>query len=491
MNAPGDFHADLSGLAAGITYYYRARADGGAHGTSYGAENSFTTATLPPSVTTNAVSHKTTDSAALNGTLDALGTASSVNASFIYGTNPGGPYTNSTPPQSMAGAADFQASVAGLTPFTTYYYRARADGGIYGIAYGSEVSFTTNHLPPVVSTEGASDVMTNAAILNGDLYLKGTADTVNASFEWGTTHGGPYPNSTSTQAMTEPDIFHTHINGLSAHTTYYFRAKGDGGAQGIGYGEENAFTTGTIPPSVTTGEATDITSASAVLHGNLDLPGSAAAVNVFFQYGNMPGGPYPNSTPAQAMTSPGAFQAALSGLFDNSPYYFRAVAIGDNTVYGAEHSFITWRDPSVPQHPRSSSSAPKPIPPAMSIQYLNVNPEQASIGQTVTITANVVNAGDIADGYAAILKINGKVEQTRSVSVGPRATQPVKFTVRIEQPGTYTVNIGNQKSNLTVTDVGHTERQTGQTILLIAAMAIIGLLAVLLLIVARRRFQNY
>jgi hypothetical protein len=493
MTAPGDFHADLSSLAAGITYYYRAKADGGAHGTSYGAENAFTTTTLPPSVTTDAVSHKTTDSAALNGTLDSLGTATTVNASFVYGTTQGGPYTYSTPPQAMTATGDFQAFITGLTPLTTYYYRARADGDIYGTSYGAETSFTTNHLPPVVSTEGANDIMTNAAILNGDLHLLGTATTVDVSFEWGTTQGGPYPNSTTPQTMTAPDVFHAHLGGLTSHTTYYFRAKADGGEHGTSYGDENVFTTSSIAPSVTTNDATDIDSDSAILNGDLNLMGSAATVNVFFQYGNMPGGPYPFSTPSQAMTAPGAFQSRLSWLHSHVIYYFRSVAVGDSTVYGTEKSFITLPSvSSLTQHPQSSPTPPNPIPPYMTIQYMNVNPKQASIGQPVTITANIVNTGDEAGGFATVLKINGQVEQTRNVSVGPKATQPVKFTVTMKQPGTYTVDIGNQRTSFIVTATSTSPSAgTSEGILLVVAVAVIATMILLLVIVARRRIHSH
>jgi hypothetical protein len=42
------------------------------------------------------------------------------------------------------------------------------------------------------------------------------------------------------------------------------------------------------------------------------------------------------------------------------------------------------------------------------------------------------------------------MEQTRMVSVGPQATQPVKFTVTRANPGTYSVDIGGQTGSFTV-----------------------------------------
>jgi phosphodiesterase/alkaline phosphatase D-like protein len=341
-NTPGDFTANLSGLLDNTTYYYRAMASGGAHGTSYGTEHSFTTSAIPPSVATNAATNWTTNTAFLNGNLTALGTATTDNVSFIYGTTAGGPYPNSTPPQPKTATGTFQAGVTGLTPFTTYYFKAKADGGIYGTSYGTELNFTTNHLSPVVGTGSATDIMTNAAILNGDLYLMGSAPTVNVSFQWGTTSGN-YDHETTPQAMTEPEAFLAQLNGLTPNTTYYYRAKGDGGVHGIGYGTEHAFTTSALPPSATTNNASNVTASSAVLNGTLNALGTATTVNVSFQYGTTQGGPYPNVTTPQAMTVPGAFQANLTGLPAHTAHYFRAKADGGiyGTSYGAEMSFIT------------------------------------------------------------------------------------------------------------------------------------------------------
>jgi len=343
MNDPGDFQANLVGLHSHTTYYYRAKADGGEQGISYGSEHSFTTSADPPAATTQAATHMTTDTARLNGNLDALGTAAAVNSSFIYGITSGGPYPFSSTPQEMTVTGSFNSYITGLSPFTTYYYRAKADGGIYGVSYGAEDSFTTNRLPPVMNTGGATDVMTNAAILTGDLYLMGSASTVDAFFQYGTSQGGPYPFSTTPQAMTSPDSYQTQITGLAPDTTYYYRAGGDGGEHGIGHGEEMAFTTGAHPPIVATVSATDIAAASAMLNGSLLDPGSASIVNVRFEYGVRQGGPYFNATTPQAMSAAGDFQAAVTGLSPLTVYYYRSRADGGiyGSAFGAEMSFIT------------------------------------------------------------------------------------------------------------------------------------------------------
>lgn len=93
-------------------------------------------------------------------------------------------------------------------------------------------------------------------------------------------------------------------------------------------------------------------------------------------------------------------------------------------------------------------------PAQMSLQYLNINPKQAYANQPVTITINVVNSGDEAGNYTVVLKINGQVEQTKTVSVGRRGTQPVKFTVTRAQPGTYAIDIGGQTGSFTIIGAG-------------------------------------
>jgi hypothetical protein len=128
----------------------------------------------------------------------------------------------------------------------------------------------------------------------------------------------------------------------------------------------------------------------------------------------------------------------------------------------------------------------------MSVKYLSVRPQQTTAGQPVTILTNMVNTGNEAGNYNVALKINGQVEQSRMVSVGPQGTQPVKFTVTKAQPGTYTVNIGDQKSSFIITGAGsRPSAGMGEGLLFVAAMAVIAILVVLLIIVARRRLQGY
>lgn len=348
MTATGAFSAPVTGLSSGTTYYFTAKFDGGVSGVSYGSQLSFVSLSSP-AVTTGVASSIAHNAATLNGNLTSLGSAAAVNVSFQWGTSPGGPYAYSTTPQSLAATGAFSAPVGGLLPSTTYYFKARADGGVSGIAYGSEASVTTLPPSPVVQTAATSGITHAAGTLNGSLESLGASTSVGVSFVWGITAGGPYPNSTSTQTVTAPGAFSASLTGLSPSTTYYYKAKADGGVNGIVYGSQFTFTTLPATPVVQTNAATSVANTTATLNGGLTGLGASSSVGISFVWGATAGGPYPNSTTTQTVTAAGAFSANLTGLTPGTAYYFKAKADGgvNGIVYGSQLSFTAPVAPAV------------------------------------------------------------------------------------------------------------------------------------------------
>lgn len=288
-------------------------------------------------VTTNPATDITYNSARLNGELTSLGTADNVTVSFTWGTE-SGVLTSETPGQVLTDPGAFYHDLGSLTPGTTYYYQAKADGD--GTDLGDEKSFTTvAFAAPTVETNDASVVTTTSATLNGNLTSLGTAVSVNVSFEWGLTDS--YGNVTAEVAKVGMGGFSAGITGLTDNTTYHLRAKADGDGDPV-YGEDTAFTTASAALlSVTTGGATSVTTTSATLNGTLTSLGTADNVTVSFVWGTVAGGPYPNVTDNQTLTSTGAFSANLSGLAPVTVYYYTAKAVGADTVYGNEVSLTT------------------------------------------------------------------------------------------------------------------------------------------------------
>jgi len=143
--------------------------------------------------------------------------------------------------------------------------------------------------------------------------------------------------------------------------------------------------------------------------------------------------------------------------------------------------------------PRVAPAPPpkRPLnPPQLSVEYLSVNPQQTYANQPVTITTNVVNIGDEGGNYNVVLEINGLVEQTRMVGVGPQGTQPVKFTVSRSQPGTYAVDIAGQKGSFTVRGDSSSATINSGSLIAILVVGVLVILISMLLILRFRRSAN-
>jgi hypothetical protein len=137
--------AELSNLDPGTTYHFRAVAINFG-GTTHGTDQTFTTQDAPSieSLGASAVTQTTaTIVASINPKLSAT------TYSFEFGTGPS--YGSSTPPTELAADGlghTASASLSGLTPNTTYHFRAVADNGV-GRSVGADQTFTTAPLPPV------------------------------------------------------------------------------------------------------------------------------------------------------------------------------------------------------------------------------------------------------------------------------------------------------------------------------------------------------
>jgi hypothetical protein len=148
----GSFSKTITGLSTGTTYHYRAYAINSL-GTTYGADSTFTTnsSATAPTVSTITASGVGAYNATvgLNITLDGGSPITSSGVVFSTTTNPSvgglGVIDSTTSPLIITGSYNF--NLIGLTPATTYYFRAYATNAV-GTSYGIQGSFTT---APVVS----------------------------------------------------------------------------------------------------------------------------------------------------------------------------------------------------------------------------------------------------------------------------------------------------------------------------------------------------
>jgi len=84
------------------------------------------------------------------------------------------------------------------------------------------------------------------------------------------------------------------------------------------------------------------------------------------------------------------------------------------------------------------------------ISELVVTPEEVRVGETVTITADVTNTGEVEGSCNVVLKINGVVEATTEVTLDSSAKQEVSFSIARDIAATYSVDVNGLKTSFTV-----------------------------------------
>ena len=84
------------------------------------------------------------------------------------------------------------------------------------------------------------------------------------------------------------------------------------------------------------------------------------------------------------------------------------------------------------------------------VTALQVSPTQVAVGETVTISAKVTNAGGAEGSYDVTLKKNGVVEETNEVTLTPGQSTTVSFNCTEDSIGDYQVEIDGQVGSFTV-----------------------------------------
>ncbi len=228
--------ASVSGLTRGRLYHYRLVATSDA-GTSRGADQTFSTTTVPTVVTTAASSIGLT-SARLNGRVTANGQAT--NWYFEYGTTTSyGSRTTARSAGSGTNAVSVSSSLTGLRRNTTYHYRLVATNAS-GTTAGGDRSFSTS-LQPLVQTGAARDVGSTTATLTGSADPRGRATSW--WFEYGTsTRYGSQTSRRSAGSSSGARGLTAGLSGLASGTTYHYRLVATSDA-GTSHGADVAFTT--------------------------------------------------------------------------------------------------------------------------------------------------------------------------------------------------------------------------------------------------------
>lgn len=327
------------GITGGKLYEYRLVAVAGAN------ESNFATVQIKPLLTatlsTAVPSAITATSALLGGTITTDGGATITERGVCWATS-ASPTTSNNKLAIGIGTGSFNGNITGLTANTTYYVRAYAINS-QGTAYGNEVNFKTSIALSLatLTTNTPTNITSNSATLGGNVSSDGNA-TVTERGVCYSTSTNPTTSNTKVVIGTGTGSFSNTITGLTANTTYYIRAYAIN-SQETAYGNEVNFKTSVILSlaTLTTNAATNMTSNSATLGGNVTNDGNATVTERGICY-SISQNPTTSNSKMAIGTGTGSFSNTITGLTANTTYYVRAYAINSQgTAYGNEVSFKT------------------------------------------------------------------------------------------------------------------------------------------------------
>ncbi len=126
-------------------------------------------------------------------------------------------------------------------------------------------------------------------------------------------------------------------------------------------------------------------------------------------------------------------------------------------------------------------------PAALSLGNLQIAPTQARPGQSITITVDARNTGDLEAQFTVPLLIDASQEATRQVTIKGGEQATVSFTVTRDAIGTYNVSIGNLSGKFAVTEAPPAVSPVVVAGVIALAIGIVGAIVVLFFALRRRR----
>ncbi|GAB1447959.1 hypothetical protein MASR2M44_09620 [Bacteroidota bacterium] len=343
----GSFSQVVTNLSPSTSYHFRAFSTNSV-GTSYGADSTFTTASLPPSsaptVSTAQALFINLTNATLGGIVSDSGSSAVTERGIVYATT-ANPTTANTKVSMGSGIGSFSLPVSGFTHSTTYHVRAYAINSV-GTSYGADSTFVTaspSLTVPLVRTSSPFGIGYYNAALGGGIIDTGSSAITERGVVLSTS---PNPTVSDRKVVfMNSSIVVLNVTGLTPSTLYHVRYYAYNNS-GVGYGGDSTFRTldlpTNLPPLVRTNSPSLITATSAFLAGNVLDTGSANVTDRGIVYGTASNPTLATATKVAIGSGRGGFNKSITGLNPATTYHYKAYAISSiDTSYGGDSSFTT------------------------------------------------------------------------------------------------------------------------------------------------------
>ena len=233
----------------------------------------------------------------------------------------------------------------GLQDNTTYYVRYVVSNR-YSSAIIKEISkFKTLQLSKaIIITSSVTNITPTSATVGGNVTDDGGMTITERGVVYGTSQNPTTANSKVTSGS-GTGSFTCSLTNLQEGTTYYVRAYAIN-EKGTAYGAEKSFTTKVYTlPTVTTSSATNLTSTSATIGGNVTSDGAVTVTERGVVYSTSQNPTTANSKVTSG-SGTGSFSVNLTNLVEGTTYYVRAYATNEKgTAYGNQVVFTTLEAP--------------------------------------------------------------------------------------------------------------------------------------------------
>jgi|GEM_PF-2262762 len=341
---PKEAVANPQNLLPGTTYHYRFRISyAGAQTYFYGEDRTFTTlpqTPVPPSFGNRPNGSVQGTSSVLISTICDSG-SSVTDFVLEYGTTDA--FANTVVFTSSVAAntrANYQKTVTGLTPGTTYFFRIKATSA-HGTAESRIISLITREMPVPYGITAFNIGLYNASLIGS---IQSQAGSPNVSFEWG--DDANYGNTKG--APKNGNSYSTTITGLFPSRTYHYRLVSTHGSD-IVYSEDMTFTTAPVPEPPFVGEILNsygVTAEAATVW--IDRVGAPA--DIIFEYGTTPQFGQSVAFPQTVVNDYNYRNVAvdLEDLIPDTVYHYRCVATNNQgTTNSATFTFRTLPAPEL------------------------------------------------------------------------------------------------------------------------------------------------
>lgn len=198
-----------------------------------------------------------------------------------------------------------------------------AIGSVTGNMYVTDLALGSVSNPPVITNVGVSNITNNSATVS---WNTDQASTSKVEYGLTTSYGSSTPvdnNLVTSHAM--------NLSGLSQKTTYHYRVI-SGNSNGTSTSGDYTFMTGG-PPSISSPQATNITSTSATISWTTDVPANSTVnYGLTTAYGSQ-------ATDSSQVTS---HSLSITGLTPSTLYHYQCVSTNAyGTVQSSDLTFTT------------------------------------------------------------------------------------------------------------------------------------------------------